>query len=435
MKKLFLFIVILISVTFVYGQDSVTFSLLPKEEYESLPFISISELSKYSKNSIVSRDAVQIIMLASPTPGNQGVQGSCGAWACSYAAQTILGYEKFGNIEDAKRSPSFVYNQMRLTHNKMYISSILSFLKNNGSCHYDAMPYNQYDYTTQPSNDLKFDAGLNTITDWRRLSSTTNVEEMKQSIKLGFPLVFAIKTTQQFKNMTQTDGIWDENTITPNDTIGHACCIIGYDDSKQMFKAINSWGTNSGDNGFFWITYNLISQGCLAEVYVVYGLSEDQYPTLEGNNLICMNEPYSITNLPTNATTTWFCGTYWDPFVSQTKALVCTKIDEKNALFSRNVKNDTILYVGNALVVAKIKLKNGIEKDFTKSVYAEETLKPNIEKPNQFSLTWYVGNSKIIKETAFPTLKANQLFWTITLPDGSKVHKQGIKEFTFTPTM
>lgn len=434
MKKLLLYFIITLYVSFIYSQNTVIFSLLPKEEYEALPSISSSELIKYTKTNLTTKDAAQIIILASPTPGNQGSQGSCGAWACSYAAQTILGHSKFGNIENAKRSPSFVYNQMRLIHDKMYISNILEFLKNNGSCHYNEMPYNQYDYTTQPSNNLKFDAGLNTITDWRRLSSTNNVEEIKGSIRLGLPVIFSIYTTQQFKNMAATDGIWDENIITEKDTIGHACCIIGFDDNKKMFKAINSWGTTSGDNGFFWITYDLVSKGCLEEVFVICDLSEDTYPSVNGSDFICNNEIYSVTNLPTNATTTWSCSTYWGPIVYQTKALLCSEIDDERATFSRNIKNDTLLYTGNATVVAKIKLKNGIEKNFTKSVYAETPIKPNIQKPNQLTASWFVGKSRIIKETDFPILKASNLHWSITTPNGSIIHEHGTKEITFTPT-
>jgi hypothetical protein len=33
--------------------------------------------------------------------------------------------------------------------------------------------------------------------------------------------------------------------------------IVGYDDAKQAFKVINSWGTSWGSNGYGWISYNL----------------------------------------------------------------------------------------------------------------------------------------------------------------------------------
>ncbi len=31
--------------------------------------------------------------------------------------------------------------------------------------------------------------------------------------------------------------------------------VIGYNDTKNAFKVMNSWGTKWGDNGFAWIDY------------------------------------------------------------------------------------------------------------------------------------------------------------------------------------
>ena len=38
---------------------------------------------------------------------------------------------------------------------------------------------------------------------------------------------------------------------------GHAMTVIGYDDTREggAFEVINSWGTDWGNNGYFWITY------------------------------------------------------------------------------------------------------------------------------------------------------------------------------------
>lgn len=438
MKNLFFIILSCFITSAVFAQRECGAIFPTDEEYEAMPKANLIEIAKYSKKK-QSRDAAQIVMLACPTPGAQLGQGSCTAWACSYAAQTILGYDKFGNIENAKRSPSFVYNQTKATDDcdsGANTINVLNFLKNYGSCSYTSMPYNQYDCISQPSNDLKFEAGLNTI-EWYPLVKNS-VTDIKECLRLGFPVVINFNVTLSFDMMIDGNAIWADNSV-PYDNEdghrgGHACCIMGYDDTRQMFKVINSWGTNTGDGGFFWITYNLISNNCLKGAYVMYNLSDDIYPSLLGNDFICNSETYSINNLPTNATTTWSCSTYWGPIVYQTKALLCSEIDDERATFSRNIKNDTLLYTGNATVVAKIKLKNGIEKNFTKSVYAETPIKPNIQKPNQLTVSWFVGESRIIKETDFPILKASNLHWSITTPNGSIIHEHGTKEITFTPT-
>lgn len=60
----------------------------------------------------------------------------------------------------------------------------------------------------------------------------------------------AFQVTSSFDIMWSTDeAVWSE--MGSNSRGGHAACIIGYDDSKSMFKVMNSWGTNGGDEGFF----------------------------------------------------------------------------------------------------------------------------------------------------------------------------------------
>jgi C1A family cysteine protease len=38
---------------------------------------------------------------------------------------------------------------------------------------------------------------------------------------------------------------------------GHATPIIGYDDTKKAFLVQNSWGTNWGNKGFYYMPYSV----------------------------------------------------------------------------------------------------------------------------------------------------------------------------------
>ena len=44
---------------------------------------------------------------------------------------------------------------------------------------------------------------------------------------------------------------------------GHALCIMGYDDSKNLFKFKNSWGSAWGDGGYGYLTYDYMKQYCV----------------------------------------------------------------------------------------------------------------------------------------------------------------------------
>ena len=41
--------------------------------------------------------------------------------------------------------------------------------------------------------------------------------------------------------------------------MGHAILIVGYDDNRQAFKFLNSYGDIWGDNGFGWISYSVFN--------------------------------------------------------------------------------------------------------------------------------------------------------------------------------
>lgn len=50
---------------------------------------------------------------------------------------------------------------------------------------------------------------------------------------------------------------------------GHAIALIGYDDTRQAFMFVNSWGPFWGLNGYGWISYDLIANNDL-EAYVMF---------------------------------------------------------------------------------------------------------------------------------------------------------------------
>lgn len=59
-------------------------------------------------------EAVSLLRFA-PDRSNQGQQGSCVAWSCAYAAQTILTSAASGtDPNQIVFSPSYLYNQIRL---------------------------------------------------------------------------------------------------------------------------------------------------------------------------------------------------------------------------------------------------------------------------------------------------------------------------------
>ena len=82
-------------------------------------------------------------------------------------------------------------------------------------------------------------------------------------------------------------------------------CIVGYDDTQQMFKVQNQWGLG-GDQGFFWMTYNLVTNNCLQEVYILSGMNSIYPETLTGSTPVCSSgTTFTVNNLPSGCTVSW----------------------------------------------------------------------------------------------------------------------------------
>ncbi len=51
-------------------------------------------------------------------------------------------------------------------------------------------------------------------------------------------------------------GVYDYEGGAISSSRGHAVLVVGYDDTENSFKAKNSWGSNWGENGYFRIAYD-----------------------------------------------------------------------------------------------------------------------------------------------------------------------------------
>ncbi|MFZ0928018.1 MAG: C1 family peptidase [Syntrophobacteraceae bacterium] len=92
---------------------------------------------------------------------------------------------------------------------------------------------------------------------WVTGSGFTNptVDELKNALYSYGPLVTSMNLCADFT--FYTSGVYSYTSGTCGGT--HAIEIIGWDDTEQAFLCKNSWGTNWGEQGFFWIAYSQLS--------------------------------------------------------------------------------------------------------------------------------------------------------------------------------
>ncbi len=192
-----------------------------------------------------------------PTPGDQGSQGSCVGWAVGYAARSYYAVSREGRSRNDPRdiaSPAYIYGAVKAAGDcdtGSHFVRALTFLQQTGAASIADFPYRD-GQCPAPSINANERARRFTIAGWRALDPS-RLDDFKGALAKGNPVMIGATTTSAFHAL-KGDRVWQgEGRLQVG---GHAMTVVGYDERRQAFKLINSWGTKWGDNGFGWIGYN-----------------------------------------------------------------------------------------------------------------------------------------------------------------------------------
>lgn len=196
-----------------------------------------------------------------PSPGNQGSQNSCVGWAVGYALKSSSEYRKRAWTVSSTNhifSPSYIYNQINDgTDSGSSIIDALELTVAQGVCTLPYFPYNQNNYTLQPSPVQTANANLYKASEFHAIPG---IRSIKEKLSQNYGVVIGIEVYPDFMNLDFSNSIHD--TISGSKQGSHAICLIGYDDnmgSNGAFKFINSWGTDWGCGGYGWISYDIMA--------------------------------------------------------------------------------------------------------------------------------------------------------------------------------
>ncbi len=214
-----------------------------------------------------------------PVPGDQGQQNSCVGWAVAYALKSYQ--EKIENdwplnTSDHLFSPAFVYNQINDGEDQgCHISDALDLAVQHGIASLATMPYSALDYLGQPTSAAVSEASRYRAQSWSRVNDTSQIKAALANRK---PVIGGVRVYPSFGKLEGVNSVY--NTASNNDLGGHAITIVGYDDNRfgGAFRVINSWGSDWGDNGYFWMPYDFASQGTLTQAYVLEDRENDPRP-------------------------------------------------------------------------------------------------------------------------------------------------------------
>ena len=228
-----------------------------------------------------------------PEPGHQGAQGSCVGWAVGYALKTYQEAIEF-NISSPQSwdhfSPAFVFNSIKQSEDcgaGSRISDALEFVANTGAVRMQDFPYEEA-VCLPPSDEMKSRGREFSIKSYRRLQRDGLLFAMREALSNEKPVVIALRV---FPSLEQWQG--DENYRVDLDSEVqvdfHAVTVVGYDDERRALKVINSWGTDWGDAGYFWLAYDAVGP-LVAEAYVTTDRRYDE-PYSEDPSLVLAAEP------------------------------------------------------------------------------------------------------------------------------------------------
>jgi len=202
-----------------------------------------------------------------PKPGYQGPQPDCVAWATTYAARSFLhGRETGRQPTDPgdQMSPAYVYNRLRvpgsMCDRPVRVVDALRLLQREGSVTLADFPDDIASCNVPAPASLLEKASQFRLDGWRAinrevpgvLASPIVVDDIKGALSRGEPVVFAMPAASDFMAL-RGDAIYTHEQR--ENTNWHAMAVVGYDEDRQAFRVINSWGQWWGDGGYAWIGY------------------------------------------------------------------------------------------------------------------------------------------------------------------------------------
>jgi Papain family cysteine protease/Domain of unknown function (DUF4384) len=196
-----------------------------------------------------------------PPVGDQKKLNSCTAWAAAYAARSY--YTRTLERRDVREnvnqpSPNYVFHLARqkdcAAGSSIY--HVVEVLKN-GALSLQDYPY---DVTCVPAAPPEL---VSKAQDFRvrgmRLVDPKRTDDIKGQLARSHPVVISFNDSAAFHKFRKTREVFTE--VTPEESKGwHAVTLVGYDDERQAFLVMNSWGRGWGSDGYGWVAYDVIRE-------------------------------------------------------------------------------------------------------------------------------------------------------------------------------
>ena len=224
---------------------------------------------KYQITSKASPNIVDLRSYCSPIE-NQGSLGSCTGQAIAGAIELLN--KRNGNYKDISRLFIYYYERLILGtinyDSGAYIRDGIKATNHYGASLESYWPYDIRKFRQEPISEAKTDALNRKVTRYERVNDFNGCID---ALSNGYPVVMGFRVYDSFmsKNVAKTGIMPYPNTKRERLLGGHAVLLVGYNKSKKVFIARNSWGTNWGDKGYFYMPFDVIKPNMSSDYWII----------------------------------------------------------------------------------------------------------------------------------------------------------------------
>jgi C1A family cysteine protease len=130
-------------------------------------------------------------------------------------------------------------------------------------------PYDISKFAQNPDTGIWTAASSHKVTSYHAVADG-DVTTMKSALVSGFLVGFGFVVYDYMMSAAMAkSGFLNVPGPGEQQQGGHAVSLVGYDDAKQAFLVRNSWGTNWGLKGYFWMSYDYLKDSSLSSDFWV----------------------------------------------------------------------------------------------------------------------------------------------------------------------
>lgn len=222
---------------------------------------------KYALSAKLSPTSVDLRSYCSPIE-NQGNLGSCTGQAIAGAIELL----NKRNRKPTDVSRLFIYYYERLLLGTVnydsgaYIRDGIKATNKYGASLERYWPYTISKFKQEPITEAKNDALNRKVTRYERV---LDFDGCIDALSNGYPVImgFSVYSSFMTTSVARTGNMPFPNTSREPLLGGHAVLLVGYDKTRKVFIVRNSWGTDWGDGGYFYMPFRVITTPGMSSDY------------------------------------------------------------------------------------------------------------------------------------------------------------------------